>query len=328
MVLRRQVEKVTAVAFEEGRLATPSGTDLALYHMAAGTDARGVLLISHGLAEHARRYRDFAAAMAAQGFAVYAHDHRGHGATRSPAQLQGRFSPDDGIGAVLADVAAVRHHAVSRHPGLPVVLFGHSMGGLVALNAAEAEPGLYDGLAVWNANFNPGLAGRFGQGWLAVERMLKGSDVPSPLVTRLSFGAWARTIQTRRTDLDWLSHDPAAVDRYIADPLCGFDVTVSLWIDLFRMSYAGARPDRLGRLPPDMPVNLVGGGEDPATENAKAMQWLDARMKTAGLRDVTTTIYPGGRHETLHDTIRDQAIDDFSAWCLRVADRGQTQSHL
>lgn len=303
------------MAFEESRLASPSGADLALYHMPASAQVRGVLLINHGLAEHARRYHDFAVAMATGGFAVYAHDHRGHGATRSPAQLQARFAPHNGITAVLADVAAVRHHAVSRHPGLPVILFGHSMGGLIALNAAEAEPGIYDALAVWNANFNPGLAGRFGQGLLSVERMLKGSDVPSPLVTNLSFGAWARSIPARRTDLDWLSHDPASVDRYIADPLCGFDVTVSLWIDLFRMSYAGARPDRLGRLPPDMPINLVGGGEDPATENGEAMLWLQARMKTAGLRKVTTTIYPHARHETLNDTIRDKAIDGFSTWC-------------
>ncbi|TCP90435.1 alpha-beta hydrolase superfamily lysophospholipase [Rhizobium sp. PP-CC-2G-626] len=316
------------MAFEEGRLASPSGADLALYHMAASSGTRGVLLINHGLAEHARRYKSFAAAMAARGFAVYTHDHRGHGATRSAAHLQGRFAPDDGIGAVLVDVAAVRNHAVSRHPGLPVILFGHSMGGLIALNAAVIEPGLYDGLAVWNANFNPGLAGRFGQGLLAIERMLKGSDVPSPLVDRLSFGTWARTIPARRTDLDWLSHDPAEVDRYIADPLCGFDVTVSLWIDLFRMSYAGAQPDRLRRLPPGMPINLVGGGEDPATEKGKAMRWLQARMKTAGLREVTATIYPGARHETLNDTIREQAIDDFSAWCLRVVEKRNESSAM
>lgn len=304
------------MTWEEGRLASSSGADLALYHLPASTPARGVLLINHGLAEHARRYEAFGRAMASRGFEVYAHDHRGHGGTRSPGQLQGRFAPERGIGAVLADVAAVRNHAASRHPGLPLILFGHSMGGLIALNAAEAQPSLYDGLAVWNANFDPGLAGRFGLGVLAVERMLKGSDVPSPLLSRLSFGTWARGIPARRTDFDWLSHDPAAVDAYIADPLCGFDVTVSLWIELLRMSYAGAKG--LRRLRSNMPIHLVGGDADPATENGRAVLWLKGRMEAAGLRDVTTTIYPGARHETLNDTVRQRAIDDFSVWCLRV----------
>ena len=311
------------MTFEERRLASPSGADLAIYHMPATTPVRGLLLVNHGLAEHGRRYLNFAVSMAAQGFAVYVHDHRGHGATRSPAHLQGRFAPDGGLDAVLEDVAAVRNRAASDHPGLPIILFGHSMGGLVALNAAERDPGLYDGLAVWNANFHPGLAGRFGQGVLAVERMLKGSDVPSPILARLTFGAWARSIAERRTDFDWLSHDPMEVDRYVADPLCGFDVTVSLWIELFRMSYAGATLDRLRRLPPDMPVNLVGGGEDPATENGKAVSWLQTRMKKAGLRQVTATIYPGARHDTLNETVRARAVQAFSAWCRSVVERSR-----
>ena len=58
------------------------------------------------------------------------------------------------------------------------------------------------------------------------------------------------------------------------------------------------------------------------------MQWLQARMKTAGLREVTATIYPGARHETLNDTIREQAIDDFSAWCLRVVEKSDEPSAM
>ncbi|WP_156379660.1 alpha/beta hydrolase [Rhizobium sp. Leaf383] len=309
------------MAFEDRRLASPSGADLAVYHLPATTPTRGVLLVNHGVAEHGRRYIDFARSMAAQGFAVYVHDHRGHGATRSPAELQGRFAPDGGVDAVLTDVAAVRNEAASEHPGLPIILFGHSMGGLVALNAAERDPELYDGLAIWNSNFHPGLLGRLGQRVLAIERMLKGSDVPSPLIARFTFGEWARSVAHRRTDFDWLSRNPAEVDAYIADPLCGFDITVSLWVEMLRMCFAGGELDRLRRLPPQMPVNLVGGGEDPVTKKGKATVWLQARMKKAGLQRVTTMIYPGARHDTLKDTVRERAIQAFSVWCLGVIGR-------
>ncbi len=57
-------------------------------------------------------------------------------------------------GSVIADVAAMRDHAAAAHPGLPVILFGHSMGGLIALNAAVTHPDKFDAVAVWNSNFN------------------------------------------------------------------------------------------------------------------------------------------------------------------------------
>ena len=302
-------------------LQSPSGAALGWRHWPAAIPEKAVLIICHGLAEHSARYARFAEVMAAHGFNVYAHDHRGHGATRAGGAPLGRYAPSLGAAKVVDDVAAMRTMAASRHPGLPVILFGHSMGGLIALNAAEENPDLYDGLAVWNSNFNPGLAGRAAQAVLAVEKMLKGSDVPSGLLSKLTFGAWAKSIPERRTDYDWLSHDPAEVAKYIGDPLCGFDASVSMWIDLFKLTFAGASPDRLARLPQDLPVHLVGGGQDPATNGGQEIRWLERRMRAAGLKRVTTIVYPEMRHETLNETERDGAMRDFAGWCLSVVEQ-------
>src|SRR6478752_236717 len=142
---------------------SPTGASLAYHHLPAEGKARAILLVCHGLAEHARRYQRFAEAMAARGFHVYAHDHRGHGETRSADAPLGRFSRHDGVERVIDDVMAMRAVAAANHPGLPVILFGHSMGGLIGLNTAVSHPGSFDGVAVWNSNFNPGLAGRLAQ---------------------------------------------------------------------------------------------------------------------------------------------------------------------
>lgn len=297
---------------------SPTGASLSWRHVPATADARGILLLSHGLSEHSGRYARFAEAMAAHGFHVYAHDHRGHGATRAPDAPLGMFSNRDGLDKVFADIRAIRAIATAAHPGLPVILFGHSMGGLIALNAAETDPGLYDALAVWNSNFRPGLAGRGGQAILKIEKALKGSDVQSPLLTKLTFGMWGGAIKDRKTDLDWLSRDDAEVAKYAADPLCGSDATVSLWLDLFRLSFDGPRPERLARLKKDLPIHLVGGSADPSTEMGNAIRWLGTKMKAAGLRDVTVTVYDGMRHETLNEIGREQATADFAAWCLRA----------
>lgn len=299
-------------------LRSPTGATLAWRHCLASGEPQGLLLINHGLAEHCGRYARFAGAMAARGFHVYAHDHRGHGQSRAPDALPAMFAERGGVEKVIADLRAFREMAVTRHPGLPVILFGHSMGGLVALNAAEADPELYDALAVWNSNFRPGLAGRAGQAILAIERMLKGSDVPSLLLSRLTFGTWAEAIAERKTVFDWLSRDDAEVAKYIADPLCGFDATVSLWIDIFALAFAGARGDRLTRLRTRLPVHLVGGGADPSTEYGAAVRWLGDRMKARGMTNVTVIIHPDMRHETLNEIGRETAVQDFADWCRRA----------
>lgn len=307
---------------EAEMLKSPSGATLALRHAAAQGDPRGILLLSHGLAEHSARYEGFATRLAAEGFHVYAHDHRGHGFTTAPDAPRGQFAPSGGIGRVVADMRAVRDLAVGRHPGLPVVLFGHSMGGLLALAFAEAHPADIDALAVWNSNLEPGLAGRVAQVVLATERMLKGSDVPSGILPRLTFGAWGKSIPGHRTAFDWLSHDPAEVDAYVADPLCGFDVNVSLWIDIFAVTFADASADGLARLPKRLPIHLVGGDEDPATDCGRATLAFAERLKKSRLEDVTTILYRGMRHETLNESpaLRDPAIADFARWCRRVAE--------
>lgn len=303
---------------ETRHLKSRTGATLAWHHAEAVDTPRGIVMISHGLTEHAKRYHRFAEALSAMGYHVIAHDHRGHGETTAPDAPLGRFAAKDGVNAVIADVMAVREKAVEMHPGLPVILFGHSMGGLISLNTVVTHPDAFQGATVWNTNFHTGLAGRAAQAILAAERMLMGSDVPSALLPRLTFEAWGRSIKGHRTLFDWLSTIPAEVDDYIADPLCGFSVSVSLWEDIFALTYRALRPEWISRLRSNFPLHLVGGGQDPATDRAKAVLWLANHLKNTGFSRITTEIYQDARHETLNDRVEEQAIRDFAAWCGRV----------
>lgn len=305
--------------FDETRfLNSPTGARLAYHAEAAQGTARGVVLICHGLAEHSRRYRRFAQALAAAGYHAYAHDHRGHGETTAPDAPLGRFAVRNGVTAVIEDVMAMRALAQERHGSLPVIVFGHSMGGLISLNTAVTHPESFAGVAVWNSNFDVGVAGRAAQAILAVERMFLGSDVPSALLPKLTFQTWGKAIPRHRTLFDWLSHIPSEVDAYIADPLCGFDASVSLWQDIFELSYRAPARQWISRIPGKMPFHLVGGGQDPATNNAKAIDWLGASLKKAGFSRVTKEIYQDARHETLNDIGAQIAIRGFLAWCGKV----------
>lgn len=307
------------MAFEtEITLDGPSGATISMRRQPAEGNRRGLFLLSHGLAEHSLRYAPLARYLASRGYEVYGYDHRGHGRTKAPDAPLGRFAWKDGEARVLADLATVREGAKAAHPGLPLILFGHSMGGMVAARAAETEPRAHDGLCIWNSHLNPGIAGRLGMALLKAERFFKGSDVPSRLGPLFTFDAWAKSVKDARTEFDWLSRDEAEVARYIADPLCGFDCSVSLWIDLLGMALAGGLRENLARLPKDLPINLVGGGQDPTTDRGRAMTWLAGRLKSLDIKNVHLTIYPDMRHETLNEFGREQAMAMLADWADTV----------
>ncbi|MEX6506597.1 alpha/beta fold hydrolase [Jiella sp. M17.18] len=310
------------MAFDrEETLDSRSGAALHLYSRSARGPARGIFLLFHGLAEHAGRYGRFAGELADAGFHVYAHDHRGHGSTVAPDAPLRRFAKAGGADRVLADCRAVHRHAEARHPGLPVFVLGHSMGGLIALNYAERHGRDLTGAAIWNANFDVGLEERVGRVALRIEKALKGSDVPSALIRRATFDAWGKAIEPRRTMADWLSHDPAAVDAYLADPLCGFTPSVSMMEDILQLIFQGGSEAGLAMLPKALPLHLLGGTADPVTDGGKAMTWLQARLGKAGLADVTLTLVEGARHETLHETpeFRRNGVGSLFAWLDRLA---------
>lgn len=297
------------------KLASPSGATLHLYFRAPEDRPKAVAHINHGLAEHAARYGRFADHLARHGIASVAHDHRGHGHTKAPDAPAGVFATGGGGAAkVVADVLAVHDYIGQRWPGVPVILFGHSMGGLIALNTLFSASHRVAGAAIWNANFSAGLLGRIGQALLAWERFRLGSDVPSRIVPKLTFQAWARQVPHARTAFDWLSRDPAEVDAYVADPLCGWDASVSMWQDVFSMIFAGADDRNLARIRRDLPISLVGGAKDPATEGGKATRHLAERMRAAGFSNLASRVYADTRHESLNEVNRDEVMADFVAW--------------
>ncbi len=281
-------------------------------------EPRGVVQLCHGLAEHSARYERFAAALTNSGFHVYAHDHRGHGVNISAHAPKGMFSAKQGHVVALEDVGTLNHHIRQTYPNLPVVLFGHSMGGLIALNYILDHADTVDAVAIWNSNFDGGLESVAALALLYLERMLKGSDVPSGILPKLTFRAWGRSVKGHRTLFDWLSHDPHEVDAYIADPLCGFDASISLWIDIFHMIRRGADDRNFAKVPKHLPFHLVGGAEDPATAKGTAVKRLAARMQKMGFDHVTCSILPATRHESLNETNRDAVTQNFLDWLVET----------
>ncbi|PHP67630.1 alpha/beta hydrolase [Zhengella mangrovi] len=312
---------MTSAAFPSRTLASPTGATLNLYHREAEGKAVGVVQINHGLAEHAARYARFAGALANAGFHVYAQDHRGHGGTavaNTPARM---FAWKDGADKVIADVDMVHDLIEAQHEGLPVIAFGHSMGGLIALNYTMRHAGRLAGAAIWNANFSAGMLGRLARAILAWERFRLGSDAASRILPKLTFQAWNRQFDPARTEFDWLSRDEPEVDKYVTDPQCGWDASISMWQDLFRFIFAGADDTKLQAIPRTLPIHLLGGEKDPATDGGKAVNDLTGRLGRLGFSTVESIVLPETRHESLNEINREEVTRRFIDWARKIAAR-------
>lgn len=297
---------------------SPTGAKLHVNSRRADGRARGVVQVNHGLAEHSARYARFAEFLAGKGFATYAHDHRGHGYTKAPDAPLGRFSDKDGGDKVIADVASIHDLIASEYPGVPVVVMGHSMGGMITGNFLHKHSERVVAGSIWNSDLTGGLLARAATGILAVERMRLGSDVPSRILPKMTFQAWGKAVPNHKTLFDWLSHDEAEVAKYVEDPLCGWDASVSMWRDVFGFILAGAEESRYATMRRDLPMYLIGGDEDPATNKGKAIETLAARMRAMGFSNLQSKVYAKTRHETLNEVNREQAMAEFGVWLDRV----------
>lgn len=274
--------------------------------------ARGVVLISHGLSEHAARYEHFARDLTLAGFAVYAHDQRGHGAH---AEQLGWFAEQDGWERLLTDLEQVRAYVASQHPGLAVCLFGHSMGSFIARSYFLRYGASLSVLVLSATGYRQGGMARVMRFVARQWGRVVGKRQPSRFLARLIFGGFNLTFWPRRTPADWLSRDPLEVDRYLADPLCAFFPTPALWVDLFGGVMAMERAEKQARgLKFDCPVLMVAGSRDPVSLGKFALRQLTRRYRAAGLKQIEQHVYPGGRHEMHNEINRTKVMRDLVAW--------------
>jgi alpha-beta hydrolase superfamily lysophospholipase len=266
------------------------GLTLQGYAWRARGAAKAGVVLSHGAAEHALRYERFARALAAAGFDAFALDQRGHGRSAGPGGL-GDFGAG-GWAALVADIGQLVAHARATHPGVPVALFGHSMGSFAAQQFCLDHSREIDALVL--------------SGSTALD--VSGSGGAPP---RFDFNA---AFEPARTAYDWLSRDPAEVDKYVADPLCGFETQggrrPGAGIDFAKIG----DPVALKRIRADLPVLLVAGDADPINAKLAGLRLLERRWREAGVRRIDTRYYAGGRHEMLNETNRDEVTRDIVTW--------------
>lgn len=274
---------------------------------------KAVVQIVHGIAEFVERYDDFANYLTKQGFLVVAEDHMGHGQSINGGGIRGYFH--GGWFTAIADTMELMRMTREDNPGVPYILFGHSMGSFMARTILCKYPDCgIQGAIICGTGWQPAFA--LPALIKVVEGICKKGDEtqPNEKLQSLVFGSYNKKVEHPRTGYDWLTRDARIVDAYIAHPLCGFTASAGLLRDMMKGICFIEQDVNLAAMRKDLPVFFIAGGDDPVGPYGKGVQKCADVFKKSGMTDVSVHIYPLCRHEILNEINREEVYEDILQW--------------
>ncbi|MGB9342238.1 alpha/beta fold hydrolase, partial [Trichococcus sp.] len=253
--------------------------------------------------------------LAEAGIVVYGNDHRGHGKTNRNLGEEICFADEAGFDKVVADMRALTEIIQTENPGIPVFLFGHSMGSMLTRRYIQLYGGDLAGAILSGSGvFSNGLL-KLGTIVAASEIKRNGRAYPSLLLDKLVFQNFNRGFKPARTDLDWISRDPVEVDKFLADPLRGKIGSAGYFHDFFSGLLVMNNVENIQSTPKDLPLHFISGTADPVGgKDGKGIVQICKAYQQAGLLNVSCKLYEGARHELLNETNKDEVAQDIIEW--------------
>jgi alpha-beta hydrolase superfamily lysophospholipase len=277
-------------------------------------DVRGVIQLSHGIAEHMGRYEEYATVLAQAGYYVVGADHLGHGRTANGPEELGYTAEKAGWLKLCADLERVYQRAKRAYPDVPYVLLGHSMGSFLARTFLIRYPGRVDGCILSGTGQEAGAVVTLGANIAHLTAKKVGHQGRSPFLQKLMFGSYNRGFDPAEGEYAWISGVPQVVADYEADPLSGGIATCRLVEDMmWGLTYIW-KAENLRKMDLSTPILLYSGDKDPVGGQGKQVEKVYRRFVDLGCQNVTMKLYPGGRHEMHNEENRQQVFQDVLDW--------------
>lgn len=275
-----------------------------------------ILQIVHGMAEYIERYEELAQYLGEKGILVTGDDHLGHGKSVPKDGIYGYFCEQDPATVVVRDVHRLKKMTQEDYPGVPYVILGHSMGSFILRNYLFRYGTGIEGAIICGTGSKSKTLIMVSQALAAVSGVIHGDAYVSKFIDKLAFGSSNKKIANARTSVDWLCTDDKVVDAYIKDELCGFTFTVNGFKTLFQLLNRLNKTENLNKMPKDLPVHFISGDMDPVGDYGEGVKKAYEDFRKAGMKRVSMKLYPGGRHELLNETNKQQVYGDIYPWIM------------
>lgn len=271
-----------------------------LYVVPSGT-IKGLVQLSHGMAEHKERYRDFMSFLADRGYLVFINDHRGHGESVKNDLDYGYFYDQKGD-YIVNDLYHLSLYFKKEYPGLPLYLFGHSMGSLVVRKYLQRYDDTIDKLIVCGSPSRNPLV-KFALLLTDIMIFFKGDRYRSPLINDLAFGSFDKRFAGDLTNR-WLSVNEENVKEYNQSKKNGFIFTLNGFRNLFLLMIDVYDKHRYQVKKPELPILFIAGKDDPVIGSIDKWHQAIMFLKKCGYKDVEGIAYEDMRHEILNEKER------------------------
>ena len=278
-----------------------NGTDLPAYLWLPEGEVKAVLQVTHGMTEHMGRYEAFAQYLQPMGIAVAGFDLRGHG--KNPGDSDVASFGEGGWAASIEDMRLFYELLKQRFAGAPHYMLGFSLGSFLLreyLTKYSGE-GEIAGAIIMGTGHQPGWLLTVMMGIVKGQIKKAGFNKTTDLVRQLSFGTYNQKFKPNRTAADWLCADEAELDKYLADPLVRKDISAGLFWELLGSMKRTGSAFEYDVWDTSLPVLLISGQDDPVGDTGKGVQVIYNRMMKTGMENVTIKLFPGARHDLLHE---------------------------
>ena len=278
-----------------------NGIILPAYLWLPDGEVKAVSQITHGMTEHMGRYEAFARYLCSMGITVAGFDLRGHG--KNPGDAEVASFGEGGWAASIEDMRLFYELLEQRLTVVPHYMLGFSLGSFLLREYLTKYPdeGEVAGAIIMGTGHQPGWLLSIMMGIVNGQIKKAGFDKTTDLVHQLSFGTYNQKFKPNRTTADWLCADETELDKYLADPLVRKDISAGLfWELLGSMKRTGSAYEYDG-WDTSIPILLISGQDDPVGDGGKGVQEISRRMKKSGMENVTIKLFPGARHDLLHE---------------------------
>ncbi|MBO4374985.1 MAG: alpha/beta hydrolase [Lachnospiraceae bacterium] len=294
-------------------------TKLAAYQWTPKGEVRAVLILVHGMSEHMGRYDEMASYFAAKGILVAGIDLLGHGRSVKDPDDFGYFCERDAATVVVRDVHRLKKTVQEKNPGIPVFLFGHSMGSYIARNYIERYGTGIQGVILQGGGDDPMIKLKFGRILSTLVGKIRGEHYRSRLCAYLTLSSFVKSVKGGESVNSWICNNPEVVRAYDNDPLSGFLFTANGYQTLTEFSIRSIDKKLMGSVPSSLPMYIISGKDDPVGQMGEGVKRMYEKYKAAGIENIRMELVEGARHEIHNEAMRYEIFDRIIGFILEFA---------